>query len=84
MIPYRHVKSSWVEGFGVNSATGLLYVGTKGKYYEVSGLQAADVENLLAGFGGFRWIGLPQAAQADAVDCGDLDGAAEEGGGGAQ
>lgn len=28
--------------------TSLLYVGTKGKYYEVSGLQTADVENLLA------------------------------------
>lgn len=47
MVPYRCVKSSWVEGFGVDSKTNLLYVGTKGKYYEVSGLTDAEIEQLL-------------------------------------
>lgn len=48
MIPYRLVKSSWVEGFGFDSSPGhsVLYVGTQGKYYEVVGLSDGDIQNL--------------------------------------
>lgn len=45
MYPYRKIKSSWVDGFGYDN--GVLYVGTQGKYYEVTGLNGQQLDTLL-------------------------------------
>lgn len=47
MITYRKVTSSWVEGYGFNSVTKTLYVGTKGNYYAVTGLDDGDIVALM-------------------------------------